>query len=81
MSLQIDPAFQVDHGIERYQVLVSPEPDGQCPVRSEERDRYHCPSLDVGTNYSYSVSGSNCGSQMGETGTFFVYPQGIALFI
>ncbi len=76
VSLQWCPSFTSQHAVERYCVLVTPDPSSCSSQQVSPSENYTCSGLVLGTHYSFTVSAINCGNQEGTRETFTVQPQG-----
>ncbi len=88
--LQWSPSFTSQHAVERYRVVVTPDPsscssqqvspseDYTCSSQQvSPSEDYTCSRLVLGTKYFFTVSAINCGNQEGTRETFTIQPQGI----
>ncbi len=76
VSLQWSPSFTSQHDVERYRVILTPDPSSCSSQQVSPSEDYTCPGLVLGTDYSFTVSAINCGNQEGTRETFTVQPQG-----
>ena len=70
VSLQWSSYFNSLHAVERYNVAVTPDPSSCSSDQVPPSEDYSCSGLDLGTNYSITVSAINCGDQEGERASF-----------
>ncbi len=77
VSLQWSPSFTSQHVVERYRVVVTPDPSSCCSQQVSPSENYKCSGLVLGTDYSFKVSAINCGNQEGTRETFTIQPQGV----
>ncbi len=75
--LQWSPSFTSQHAVERYRVIVTPDPSSCSSQQASPSEDYTCSRLVLGTHYSFTVSAINCGNQEGTRETFAIQPQGI----
>ncbi len=76
VSLQWSTSFTSQHAVERYRVVVTPDPSSCSSQQVSPSENYTCSGLVLGTEYSFTVSAINCGNQEGTRETFTIQPQG-----
>ncbi len=76
VSLQWSPSFTSQHAVERYRVVVTPDPSSCSSQQVSPSEDYTCSGLVLGTEYYFTVSAINCGNQEGTGETFTIQPQG-----
>ncbi len=76
VSLQWSPSFTSQHAVERYRVVVTPDPSSCSSQQVSPNEDYTCSGLVLGTVYSFNISAINCGNQEGTRETFTIRPQG-----
>ena len=79
VSFQWNSSFNSRHVIEMYRVTVTPNLS-TCSRDVDTSKNYSCPSLALGTQYTFTVTAINCGDQEGMEYTFTVQPQGKFLY-
>ena len=77
VSFQWSPSFTSQHAVERYRVVVTPDPSSCSSQQVSPSEDYTCSGLVLGTDYSFAVSAINCGNQEGIREAFTLQPRGI----
>ena len=72
VSLGWSPSFNTQHGVDRYNVTMTPDPSSCSSDQVSPSEEYSCSGLDLQTNYTITVSAINCGDQEGEISTKFI---------
>ncbi len=75
-SLLWSPSFTSQHSVERYHVVVTPDPSSCSSQQVSPSENYTCSGLVLGTDYSFTVSAINCGNQDGIREIITIQPQG-----
>jgi hypothetical protein len=79
ITLDQNIPFNSQYNVERYQVVVTPDPTPSCTGSVSPNMSYTCSGLSPDTVYTIRVSAINCGDQEGENSTFSVQLQDLGM--
>jgi hypothetical protein len=80
ITINWDTSFNSQYNVERYQVAVTPDPTPSCAGSVSPNMSYTCSGLNSDTDYTITVSATNCGDQEGMSSTFSVQSRLLGMY-